>query len=104
MASKKRIKGGEKNAKSGQKWTKEELSKVLELYVTDRNLKIHESNETIQLLGEKLGRTTRSVEAQLLMFRNLDKFGFYGFRNMNNISKSLWKEYIEKSTKNNGTI
>lgn len=99
MPRQKRVKGGEKNSKSGQKWTIEELSKVLNLYVTDRQLKIHESNETLQQLAKQLGRTTRSVEAQLLMFRNLDKFGFYGYRNMNTLCKQLWKEYIDKTTK-----
>jgi len=99
MARQPRIKGGEKNTKSGQKWTREELSKVLNLYISDRQLKIHESNETIQKLAIQLERTTRSVEAQLLMFRNLDKFGFYGYRNMNTICKALWKEYIDKTTK-----
>lgn len=99
MTRQKRIKGGEKNAKSGQKWTYEELSKVLDSYVTDRQLKIHESNEAVQQLAKQLERTTRSVEAQLLMFRNLDKFGFYGYRNMNTICKQLWKEYIDKSAK-----
>ncbi len=99
MARQPRIIGGEKNPKSGQKWTKEELSEILNLYITDRELKVHESNETIQKLAKKLGRTTRSVEAQLLMFRNLDKFGFYGYRNMNTMSKQLWKEYIDKSIK-----
>lgn len=99
MARQKRIKGGEKNSKSGQKWTREELSEIINLYVTDRELKIHESNTTMQQLAKQLGRTTRSVEAQLLMFRNLDKFGFYGYRNMNTICKQLWKEYIDKSTK-----
>lgn len=104
MARQTRIKGGEKNSKSGQKWTKEELSKVLNLYVTDRELKVHESNEKIQKLAKELGRTTRSVEAQLLMFRSLDKFGFYGYRNMNTISKQLWKEYIDKTIKWNHLI
>lgn len=94
-----RIKGGEKNLKSGQRWTKEELNKVLELYISNRDLKIHESNKEIQNLAAKLERTARSVEAQLLMFRNLDKFGFYSFRNMNTTCKQLWKEYIDQSTK-----
>ncbi len=97
MARQPRIKGGEKNTKTGQKWTKEELSKVLELFLSDRQLKIHESNETIQQLAIHLERTTRSVEAQLLMFRNLDKFGYYGYGNMNTICKALWKDYIDKS-------
>ncbi|MBS1556530.1 MAG: hypothetical protein JSU09_16535 [Bacteroidetes bacterium] len=97
MARQIRIKGGEKNIKSGQKWTSGELSKVLDLYLSDRQLKIHESNEIIQKLATQLGRTTRSVEAQLLMFRSLDKFGFYGYRNMNKICKTLWKEYIDKT-------
>jgi hypothetical protein len=94
-----RIKGGEKNSKSGLKWTLDELSKVLNLYISDRQLKIHESNILLQQLAKQLGRTTRSVEAQLLMFRNLDKFGFYGYRNMNTLCKQLWMEYIDKSTK-----
>jgi hypothetical protein len=92
-----RIKGGAKNDKSGQKWTREELSKVLDLYISDRTLKIHESNIIVQHLAKELGRTTRSLEAQLLMFRNLDKFGFYGFRNMNTLCKELWKAYIDNS-------
>ena len=92
-----RIKGGEKNTKSGQKWTREELSKVLQLYVSDRELKIHESNLRIQDFAKKIGRTTRSVEAQLLMFRTLDKFGNYGYKNMNTISKKLWEEFIEST-------
>ena len=94
-----RIKGGVKNTKSGQKWSTEELSKVLNLYLDDRHLKIHESNESIQNLAKQLERTTRSVEAQLLMFRNLDKFGHYGYGNMNKLCKQLWKEYIAKSIK-----
>lgn len=94
-----RIKGGEINSKSGQKWTREELSQVIELYLKDRELKIHECNPLLQELANKLERTTRSVEAQLLMFRNLDKFGFYGYGNMNTICKQLWNEYIEKSLK-----
>lgn len=97
MSRNQRIKGGEKNIKSGQKWLEEELRKVLELYVLDRELKIHESNKKVQELASRLGRTTRSVEAQLLMFRNLDKFGFYGFKNMNTICKKLWKEYINNN-------
>lgn len=99
MVSQRRIKGGEINSKSGQKWTREELSQVFDLYVKDRELKIHEFNPLLQKLAKKLERTTRSVEAQLLMFRNLDKFGYYGYGNMNKICKQLWNEYIEKSLK-----
>ncbi|WP_091141447.1 hypothetical protein [Flavobacterium caeni] len=99
MARVTRTKGGEKNTKSGQKWTRDELGKVLQLYLNDRQLKVHESNITIQNLAEELGRTTRSVEAQLLMFRNLDKFGFYGYGNMNKICRELWSEYIDSSIK-----
>ena len=96
-----RIKGGEKNENSGKRWNKEELLEVLNLYVRDRNLKIHESNPELEELGNKLGRTTRSVEAQLLMFRNLDKFGMYGYKNMNKLCRVLWKQYIDHQiTKN----
>lgn len=92
-----RIKGGEKNPKSGQKWSREELSEVLSLYVSDPELGIHESNTIIQQLAKKLNRTTRSVEAQLLMFRSLDRLGFYGYKNMNKLCRELWKEYINKT-------
>lgn len=92
-----RIKGGEKNPKSGQKWSKEELSEVLTLYVSDPELRIHESNNIIQQLAKKINRTTRSVEAQLLMFRSLDRLGFYGYKNMNKLCRELWKEYINKT-------
>ena len=97
MARLTRIKGGEKNNKTGQKWTDQELRQVLQLYISDRELKVHESNPTIQELAKKLERTTRSLEAQLLMFRNLDKFGFYGYGNMNKLCKKLWTEYIDST-------
>lgn len=99
MSRQPRIKGGYKNNKSGHKWTKEELNKVLDLFLSNRELKIHESNPEIIKLAQDLGRTTRSLEAQLLMFRNLDRFGFYGYGNMSNLCKELWKEYIIKTTK-----
>lgn len=96
MVRKTRVKGGEKNLKSGLKWTKEELNLVLNLYLSDRQLKIHESNKTIEQFAFTLNRTTRSVEAQLLMFRNLDKHGDYGYGNMNKLCKELWSEYLQK--------
>lgn len=95
-----RIKGGEKNENSGKRWTKDELSEVLKLYVNDPELKIHESNILLKELGDRIGRTVRSVEAQLLMFRNLDKFGHYGYKNMNTLCKKLWKQHIDKQIKN----
>jgi hypothetical protein len=97
MARQARIKGGEKNVNSGKKWTREELNKVLSLYIRDRQLKIHESNENIKHFAKSIGRTTRSVEAQLLMFRALDKFGNYGYKNMNSICRELWKEFIDST-------
>jgi hypothetical protein len=96
MPREKRIRGGAQNSKSGQKWNRQELESILELYTQNNDLKIHESNELIQSLARELGRTTRSVEAQLLMFRNLSKFGYYGYGNMNKLCKELWKEYIDK--------
>ena len=99
MKNRGRIKGGEKNGKSGHRWTREELSKVLNFYTSDREIKIHESNPKIQHIADELGRTTRSVEAQLLMFRALDKLGNYGYKNMNSLCKVLWKEYINNNLK-----
>jgi hypothetical protein len=93
--SRSRIKGGEKNVNSGKRWSKDELLEVLKLYINNPDLKIHESNIVLQELADKLCRTTRSVEAQLLMFRNLDKFGLYGYKNMNRLCRILWKQYID---------
>lgn len=96
-----RIKGGEKNINSGKRWTKTELKFVLELYVSNPDLKIHESNCILQEFANRLNRTTRSLEAQLLMFRNLDKFGLYGYKNMNSLCRTLWKEHIDNIIQNN---
>jgi hypothetical protein len=94
MSSKKRIKGGEKNENSGKRWSKEELSEVLKLYVSTPDLKIHETSTELSNLSKQISRTIRSIEAQLLMFRNLDKHGDYGYGNMNKLCVVLWKEYL----------
>ena len=73
MSKYKRIPGGEKNENSGKRWQKDDLYAVLQLYlVLPEGKGIHENNEKIQILSRRLGRTVRSVEAQLLMFRSLD--------------------------------
>ena len=95
--SKQRIKGGEKNENSGKRWSKEELSKVLNLYVNTPELRIHETSIELHNLSKQITRTVRSIEAQLLMFRNLDKHGDYGYGNMNKICKELWMEYLNST-------
>jgi len=92
--SRSRIKGGEKNVNSGKRWSKEELSEVLKLYIDSPNLKIHETSIELHNLSKQISRTVRSIEAQLLMFRNLDKHGDYGYGNMNKLCKELWMEYL----------
>lgn len=89
-----RIKGGEKNANSGKRWSKDELYRVLQLYVSNPSLKIHETSVELHALSKEISRTVRSIEAQLLMFRNLDKHGDYGYGNMNKLCKDLWQEYL----------
>jgi hypothetical protein len=89
-----RVKGGEKNQNSGKRWSKEELSEVLKLYVNTPGLKIHETSLELSNLSQQISRTVRSIEAQLLMFRNLDKHGDYGYGNMNKLCVVLWKEYL----------
>ena len=97
-----RIPGGERNAKYREKWDKEELRLVLKLYLElqekaeDNQPKIHESNIEIQSLGERLGRSTRSVESQMLMFRCLDRHKNYSRQNYSKICEILWYEHIEK--------
>ena len=99
MTNYKRVSGGEKNSQSGKKWTKEELRLVLNLYINEPNLKIHENNPVVQKFAAEIQRTIRSVEAQLLMFRNLERCGDYGYGNMNKLCKELWIEYINSFKK-----
>ena len=100
-----REKGGKKNAKSGTRWSEEELRYVLRLYLhlqeisEDSQPKIHEHNKDIQILGERLGRETRSVESQMLMFRCLDRHGKYSRKNMSRICRKLWEEHLENIIK-----
>ena len=98
MASK-RIKGGEKNENSGKRWTTDELNEVLKLFIENEGLKIHEHNPELHSLAKRINRTTRSIEAQLLMFRNLSKHGDYGYGNMNKLCKILWIEHLNSIKK-----
>lgn len=100
MASYKRIPGGEKTPKSGTTWSRDELAKVLDLYIKLKGEKIHENNEDIQALARSLERSVRSAEAQLLMFRNLERGGDYSHGNMNKICKQLWEERMSNSQQN----
>ena len=88
-----RVSGGEVNEKSGSTWTREELKEVLSLYLSPKGGKIHESNPAIQDLARKLGRTTRSVEAQLLVFRGIE--GGKGYAHGNKMCYELWKELVD---------
>lgn len=97
--AKERVKGGEKNENSGKRWSKDELNSVMQLYVNNPKLKIHETSVELHELSKKILRTVRSIEAQLLMFRNLDKHGDYGYGNMNKLCKELWQEYLNSLKK-----
>lgn len=87
-----RVPGGEKNKKSGEKWTEEELLQVYFLYKKLGGEGLHERNPEIIKAAEILGRTVRSTEAQTLMFRNLDRGGDYSIGNMNKICRKIWLE------------
>ena len=90
-----RVPGGERNLNSGKKWDKDELRQVLNLYlVLPEGKGIHEHNEKIQILSRRLQRTVRSVEAQLLMFRSLDKGLKYSWGHMNKLCLEIWDEYL----------
>src|SRR5262245_58193527 len=92
--SKFRPTGGERNEKSGVTWTRNELQAVLDLYLELQGKGIHESNPQIIQLGARLGRTTRSVEAQLLMYRCLDRGGEYSRSKMSTICEELWNAHV----------
>ena len=87
-----RVKGGEKNLKSGVRWTKEEIYEVYKLFKEINGVGLHEHNPEIQKLAANLGRTVRSTEAQTLMFRNLERGGIYSHGNMNKLSREVWIE------------
>lgn len=87
-----RVKGGEKNLKSGVRWTKEEIYEVYKLYKEINGVGLHEHNPELQKLAARLGRTVRSTEAQTLMFRNLERGGIYSHGNMNKLSREVWIE------------
>jgi signal transduction histidine kinase len=99
MAKHQRVKGGEKNEKTGLDWTKSELESVCELYVEIDGKNIHENNPKIHLLAEKLGRTVRSVENQLLGFKKVES-GDTGRKNYNSLIPEIWEERIKNHNNN----
>ena len=100
----KRVIGGETNEKSGKKWTKEELIQVYHLYKRINGVGLHEHNPEIQKLANTLGRTTRSTEAQTLMYRNLERGGDYSHGNMNKLCKRIWEEMETENLVSNDVI
>lgn len=91
MARYQRIKGGEKNEKTGVAWTKLELEEVCDLYIELGGKNIHENNPKIHQLATKLSRTIRSVENQLLAFKKIDT-GDTGRQNYNSLVPIIWLE------------
>ena len=93
-----RVPGGERNDLTGTRWSRNELKIVLDAYLNEleEGVGVHEHNPVVHKVSKKLGRTVRSVEAQMLMFRNLDKFGDYSWRHMSNLCLELWREHLEK--------
>ncbi|AVR46778.1 hypothetical protein C7S20_16750 [Christiangramia fulva] len=103
-----RIPGGEKNKKSGKKWSEDELREVYYLYKKLNGEGLHERNPLIKEIAKRLGRTVRSTEAQTLMYRNLDRGGEYSHGNMNKLCRKIWLEeegdYILKETVNTANL
>ena len=91
-----RTPGGEKNANSGKRWSREELELVFALYLQLKGEGIHENNPAIHHLSAELNRTVRSVEAQLLMFRNLERRGDYGYGNMSRKCVEIWESHLRE--------
>lgn len=95
MAKYQRVKGGEKNARTGLDWTKPELERVCNLYIDIEGKGIHENNPKIHTLAKELDRTVRSVENQLLAFRKVDT-GDTGRENYNNLIPEIWEDFKSK--------
>lgn len=86
----------------GNQYSYEELIKVFSIYKRVSG-SIHKGNPLIQSLAMELGRETRSVENQLLMFRAYErsKNGFeYGRKNFN----KLVPEIFENNKSNNSDM
>jgi hypothetical protein len=98
MGRHERVIGGESNEKSGQAWTKDELLQVYQLFKEMNGEGLHENNPKIQQLAKILNRTTRSAEAQLLMYRNLQRGGNYSHGNMSKICKEIWLNSEKKES------
>jgi len=90
MARYERKKGGNKTELSGVPYRKEELEEVYDLYIDLGGHGIHERNPKIHVLAEKLNRDVRSVENQLLGFKNIDSGT--GRVNVNKHIKTIWEE------------
>lgn len=99
MVEYKRIKGGEKNELSGVPFNMEELELVCDLYVEVDGKGIHENNPKIHALANKLGRTVRSIENQLLGFRAVDT-GNAGRQNFNILIPNIWNRRRSILTQN----
>jgi hypothetical protein len=101
-----RTPGGAKNEKSGKLWSKEELREVLKFYLIE--LKdgrgIHESNPDLIKAAKKLGRETRAFENQLRQFKDLEKNEENSTMNVGKNCKEVWKEQMEKETKDNDSL
>ena len=104
MTRHKRIPGGEKTVKSGVLWSRDELAKILNLYLKLKGERIHENNRDIQDLASALDRSVRSTEAQLLMFRSLERGGDYSHGNMNKICKELWEEHMNDNQQTDAVV
>jgi signal transduction histidine kinase len=98
MAKYKRIKGGERNEKTGVDWTRPELEKICDLYIELGGKGIHENNSKIHSLAMQLGRTVRSVENQLLGFKKVATKEV-GRKNYNRLIPLIWKKKTEKIKK-----
>ncbi len=103
MARYKRIKGGERNEKTGIDWTRPELEEVCDLYIELGGKSIHENNPRIHQLAAKLGRNIRSVENQLLGFKKVVTKDT-GRKNYNRLIPLIWKKKTEKPNKKSETL
>ena len=96
MVRYKRVSGGEKNEKSGKRWSLHELRIVRDAFLElPEGVGVHERNPIVHRVSHQLERTVRSVEAQMHMFKNLRKAGNHAWGHMNKSSITVWKEYLD---------
>lgn len=86
--------------KKGDRWSREELVRVLALYCRTPFGRMDARNPDVRSLANQIGRTANAVALKLVNFASLDPElrgrGVGGMRNASRADKDVWSEYYRK--------